>query len=177
MNKVILLDTLKEFTEQAIKDLIMPVMRQKNDTNEEAAPRPARVYKMSLPDMKLKDKKAPYIIHQIITGKDEQLAGEREQAETLVRTVFAVYSPDEQEGGLMLLNLMERLRIALLQRRVIGGQFALDMQAGIESLIYPDNTPPFYAGEMVSRWRLPGIERQYKLDLYQKAMGGEKVGK
>ena len=30
MNKVILLDTLKEFTEQAIKDLIMPVMRQKN---------------------------------------------------------------------------------------------------------------------------------------------------
>ena len=49
MNKVILLDTLKEFTEQAIKDLIMPVMRQKNDTNEEAAPRPARVYKMRYP--------------------------------------------------------------------------------------------------------------------------------
>ena len=160
MNKVILLDTLKEFTEQAIKDLIMPVMRQKNDTNEEAAPRPARVYKMSLPDMKLKDKKAPYIIHQIITGKDEQLTGEREQAETLVRTVFAVYSPDEQEGGLALLNLMERMRIALMQQVVIGKQFKLDLSAGLETLVYPDDTAPYYIGEVVSTWELPGITRK-----------------
>ena len=62
----------------------------------------------------------------------------------------------------MLLNLMERLRIALLQKRVVGGQFALDMQAGIESLIYPDNTPPFYLGEMMSRWWLPAIKRELK---------------
>lgn len=162
MNKVILLDTLHNFTEQAIKDLIMPVMRQKNDTDQTAAARPARVYRMSLPDMKAREKKAPYIIHQIITGKDEQPAGEREQASALVRTVFAVYNPDEQEGGLMLLNLMERLRIALLQKRMVGGQFALDMEAGIESLIYPDNTPPFYLGEMVSRWYLPTIRRELK---------------
>ena len=175
MNKVILLEQLKEFTELAIKDLLMPVRPQENSPQE--PPRPARVHLINLPSGRGPTEQAPYVIHRIITGKDEQPAGEREQAGALVRTVFAVYSPDEQEGGLMLLNLMERLRIALLQRRVIGGQFALDMQAGIESLIYPDNTPPFYAGEMVSRWRLPGIERQYKLDLYQKAMGGEKVGK
>ena len=140
MNKVILLEQLKEFTELAIKDLLMPVRPQENSPQE--PPRPARVHLINLPSGRGPTEQAPYVIHRIITGKDEQPAGEREQAGALVRTVFAVYNPDEQEGGLMLLNLMERLRIALLQRRVLGGQFALDMQAGIESLIYPDNTPP-----------------------------------
>lgn len=160
MNKVILLEQLKEFTELAIKDLLMPVRPQENSPQE--PPRPARVHLINLPSGRGPTEQAPYVIHRIITGKDEQPAGEREQAETLVRTVFAVYNPDEQEGGLMLLNLMERLRIALLQRRVLGGQFALDMQAGIESLIYPDNNAPFYLGEMMSRWWLPAIKRELK---------------
>lgn len=38
----------------------------------------------------------------------------------MVRSIFAVYNDDEQEGGLMLLNLMERLRIRLLREVVIG---------------------------------------------------------
>lgn len=160
MNKVILLEQLKEFTELAIKDLLMPVRPQENSPQE--PPRPARVHLINLPSGRGPTEQAPYVIHRIITGKDEQPAGEREQAETLVRTVFAVYNPDEQEGGLMLLNLMERLRIALLQRRVLGGQFALDMQAGIESLIYPDNNAPFYLGEMISQWRLPAIKLEIK---------------
>ncbi len=162
MNKVILLETLKEFTERTVKDLIMPVCPQENCPNPPS--RTAGVFKMNLPDSRASSYQAPYVIHQIITGKDEQPAGEREQAATLVRSVFCVYNPDEQEGGLMLLNLMERLRIALLQKRVVGGQFALDMQAGIESLIYPDNdkTKPFYLGEMMSQWRLPAIKREIK---------------
>lgn len=60
----------------------------------------------------------------------------------------------------MLLNLMERFRIGLLKRVVIGGQFELDLQAGMESLIYPEDTAPYYAGEMVSIWKLPPIKRE-----------------
>lgn len=160
MDKVVLLDRLKEFTEQVTADLIMPVRPQESCPNPSG--RAAGVFKMNLPDSRNPSYQAPYIIHQIITGKDEQPAGEREKAGALVRTVFAVYNPDEQEGGLMLLNLMERLRIALLRERVIGGQFVLDMQTGIESLLYPDNTPPFYLGEMISRWQLPAIRREIK---------------
>lgn len=160
MNKVVLLEQLKEFSEQVIKDLLMPVCQQENQPQE--PDRPAVVHIMNLSSGRGAVNQAPYIIHRIITGKDEQPAGEREQAGALVRTVFAVYNPDEQEGGLMLLNLMERLRIALLQKRVVGGQFALDMQAGIESLIYPDNNAPFYLGEMMSRWWLPAIKRELK---------------
>ena len=67
---------------------------------------------------------------------------------------------DEQEGGLALLNLMERLRIALLEQRSIGKQFRLDLEAGLESLVYPEDTAPYYAGEMISVWKLPVIERK-----------------
>ena len=60
----------------------------------------------------------------------------------------------------MLLNLMERLRIALLERVVIGQQCTLDLQAGLETLVYPDDTAPYFAGEMVSTWKLPAVQRK-----------------
>lgn len=158
MDKVILLEELASFTTNAVKDLVMPTKPQKGDT--EQGYRTADVYKMRLPDSNSAQKKAPYIIHQIITGKDGQLQGQREESTTVVRSIFCVYNEDEQEGALMLLNLMERLRIKLLRERVIGQQFSLAMEPGIECLIYPDDTAPFYAGEMVTNWQLPSVERE-----------------
>ena len=78
--------------------------------------------------------------------------------------VTPFYCDDEEEGGLMLLALMERLRIALLQQVVIGSQFALNTQAGLETMCYPDDTAPYFSGEMVSTWRLPGIQREVRYD-------------
>lgn len=160
LNKNILLDCLQEFTQEAVKDLLLPVSRQKEDGDRELSARPAAVYLMRLPDSKAAKKKAPYILHQVITGRDKQQPGKQAEANALVRTVFCVYDADEQEGGLQLLNLMERLRIALLQQQVIGGQFQLDLAEGLETANYPDDTAPYYLGEMISVWRLPGIQRQ-----------------
>lgn len=158
MNKVILLDRLKAFTEEATADIILPTHPQKGDSGSQY--RAADVYRMRLPDSRAATKKAPYILHQIITGKDAQPSGQRSTASATVRTIFCVYSNDEQEGGLRLLNLMERLRIALLERVVIGQQFTLDLQAGLETLVYPDDTAPYFAGEMVSTWKLPAVQRK-----------------
>ena len=44
---------------------------------------------------------------------------------------------NKQEGGLALLNLMERLRIALLEKGAIGGQFILDRTAGLRKVLLP----------------------------------------
>lgn len=161
MNKVILLDQLKAFTEEAMADIILPTHSQKGDTGSQY--RAANVYRMRLPDSRAATKKAPYILHQIITGKDAQPSGQRPNSSTTVRTIFCVYCHDEQEGGLMLLLIMERLRIALLERVVIGQQFTLDLEAGLETLVYPDDTAPYFAGEMVSTWKLPAVKR--KVDL------------
>jgi len=155
MTAVILLEQLKAFTEEATKDLIMPTKMQKGDT--EQAYRAAEVHKMRLPDSGSATKKAPYIIHQVITGKDTT------ESQTKVRSIFCVYNENEEEGGLMLLNLVERMRIALLKAGTVGNQFTLDINAGLERLIYPDDTAPFYAGEMISTWKMPTVKREVVL--------------
>ena len=104
--------------------------------------------------------KAPYIIHQVVTTNDLQPQGERIHATAKLRTVFCVYSPNEEEGSLMLLNLMERLRIALLKQVVIGHQFTLDTTVGLERLMYLDDTAPYYIGEMATEWILPPVQRE-----------------
>ncbi len=161
MTKSILLERLVNFSKEATKDLIMPVRMQEHDTKQQH--RAADNYKMRLPDSSAAQKKAPYIIHQIVTGKDQQRHGDKAKSGTVVRSVFCVYNEDEQEGALMLLNLMERLRISLLKTVVIGNQFELDLDAGLETMIYPDDTAPYYAGEMISTWKLPAVEREVML--------------
>lgn len=160
MNRIILLEQLRVFTKNATGDIIMPVRMQKGDTDQES--RAADVHLMRLPDSGAAQKKAPYIIHQSITGKDIQPEGENVTSSAVVRSIFCVYNDNEEDGALMLLNLMERLRIHLLKQVVIGDQFQLDLKAGLESVTYPDDTAPYYAGEMISTWILPAIQREVR---------------
>lgn len=60
----------------------------------------------------------------------------------------------------MLLNLMERLRIYLLKKVVIGKKYQLDLESGLETLIYPGDSAPYYVGEMISTWEMPPVERE-----------------
>jgi hypothetical protein len=161
MTKIILLDRLAEFTAEHTKDIILPVRRQKDDYAD-PEPRAAAVYKMRLIKEEAAQKAAPYIIHQIITGKDAKPEGERQNGCVVVRSIFCVYSDDAQEGSLLLLNLMERLRIAVLKQIVLGKQFQLSLHGddGLDTLIYPDDTAPYFAGEMMSTWLLPSVERE-----------------
>lgn len=160
MNRAIFLEKLKRFTLDATRDLLLPVRVQ--SAEETPSERPAEVHLMRLPDSEAAKKKAPYIIHQIITGKDVQKPGEQAACTTEIRSIFCVYCPDEEEGGMLLLNLMERLRIALLRQAVLDQRYQLDLEAGLEIILYPDDSAPYYAGEMASRWRLPGMEREVR---------------
>lgn len=65
MTRTILLKRLRAFTEEVTADLIMPTRLQKGDT--EQIFRPAKVYLMRLPDGTSATKKAPYVLHQVIT--------------------------------------------------------------------------------------------------------------
>lgn len=163
MTKVVLLDRLKEETEQATCNLLMPVCQQKED-KEPPPNRAATVYRMRLPNSNASKKKAPYIIHQVVTSKDQKPAGAEDESHCMIRSVFCVYDPDnEEEGSMRLLNLMERVRIHLLQKVVIGDQFELDKETGLECLVYQEDTAPYFAGEMITVWKLPVIEREVKM--------------
>lgn len=158
MDKLVLLKALCAFTEDATKELIMPVKLQKQDSEQQF--RAAAVYPMRLPDSTSAQKKAPYIIHQLLNADDSQQSGRTAQSVAVVRSIFCVYNDDEMEGALMLLNLMERVRIPLLEKRIVGKQFYLNLEdTGLEQLIYPDDTAPFFAGEMITKWNIPAVQR------------------
>lgn len=158
MTKQDLLNSLCGFTREAVKDLLLQVEMQEDD-EAQPTPRAPDVYQMGLPDFADAEKKAPFIIHQIITANDAW-PGEFVEpvSKAVVRTVFGIYYPDSQEGPLALLGLIERVRLALWRQRVVGEQFILDMKAGTDYLIYDNQLPPFYAGEMVSTWLLPSVK-------------------
>jgi len=162
MTKVELLDALTEWTRDVIKDLLLPVRVQKE--GESPSERPAEVYRQRLPDSKQPAKKAPYIIHSTVNGTHRQRRGEEVTSTVTVRSVFCVYCEDEQEGSLMLLNLMERIRIALLKDPIIRNQFLCVLteedDGGIEDLVYPDDTAPYYMGEMLTVWDMPKVKRE-----------------
>lgn len=159
MTNIILLEQLKEFMEDSVHDLILPVAMQKED-KEPPEPRAAEVYSMRLPDGKSYKKKAPYIINQVITNRNGISPDGRPCTVTEVRSVFCVYNGDEQAGGLALLELMDRIRIALLKQVVIGKQFRLDTEDSPEYLIYTDDTAPYYGGEMMTTWYMPVVKRE-----------------
>jgi len=169
--KVGLLYALKDFTTQTVKGLPMPVKRQKQDERE-PQPRPAAVYLAHLSDMTSFEKKAPFILHQTVTSNDaleniNKGTGLQTRLElksiAVIRSVFCIYHPDEQEGGLALLNLMEEMRIALLMYPLLKNVFELDLKEGISQMVYPETgergTAPFYLGEMVTTWKLPPVKR------------------
>ena len=159
MDRVRLLEALKAYTVEATKYLLLPVRVQSD--SELPAMRPPAVYCMRLPDSKSAMKKTPYILHQAVTSRDQQDRGEPLESSAVIRTIFAVYSDDEQEGGLHLLNVMERFRIPLLRDPwIANGQFELDLQDGVESMIYPDDTAPYFVGEMMTTWRMPPVKRE-----------------
>lgn len=195
MTRAVLLKCLGEFTEAVLENLLLPVPPPRyiqcadlpadaddifdDGLDEEAAAeelkqqetyRPIKVFLTGLPKGSSYMRDAPYILHQILKSLDLQEPGKQSVTEIIVRTTFCVYHEDGQEGGLSLLNVMERLRIALLRRRVIGKQFKLNLSAGLETLVYPDTGPPpegtapYYLGEMLTTWNAPIIEREVHYD-------------
>ena len=161
LSKTSLLEALKERTAEATSELLLPTQIQKGDTD--GLERAASVYIGRLPDTKSSTKKAPYILHQMVNSASKQKPGEQLQSKAVVRSIFCVFCEDEQEGTLMLINLMERLRISLLRNPLIGDdQFECDYEEGLEDLVYPDDTYPYYLGEMISTWNLPPIKREVR---------------
>ena len=68
------------------------------------------------------------------------------------------WAEDESEGAMCVLNLLTRIRVALLKDGVVGGQFVL--KSPLEMIVYPDSTAPYYLGEMMTKWTMPIIESE-----------------
>ncbi len=167
-----LLQELKKFIEEKTKDLILQVRPvnnkvipkpsgESNKTEEQPQTRAAEVYLMRLPSKDAETNRIPYVLLQFLTGIDDQKAGEPPDSECKVRIVVATYSEDGSVGAMDCLNVITRIRIALLKAGVIGGKFFV--RKPLEYLVYPDDTEKYYLGEMITTWGIPTIQREVNL--------------
>lgn len=156
MTPLELLDALKAFIEENTKDILLPVRVDRK--SGEAKERPAEVYKMRLPTKDAETKRIPYVLLQYIKSTDTQTAGQPPESSCMVRIVAATYSEDGEEGAMCVLNLLTRIRVALLRDGVIAERFML--KPPVEMIVYPDSTPPYYLGEMMTEWRMPIVESE-----------------
>lgn len=156
MTPLELLDTLKVFIEKETKDILLPVRvdRKSGEQKERAA----EVHKMRLPDKDAQTQRIPYILLQFLKSTDSQESGDHPESTCMVRIVAATYSENGEEGALGVLNLLTRIRIAILKDGVIADRFLLIPP--LELIVYPDNTPPYYLGEMMTSWKMPPIESE-----------------
>lgn len=156
MTPLDLMDALKAYIEKQIKDIILPV---KVDPNSgKAKERAAEVYKMRLPAKTAQTERIPYVLVQYLKSKDTQSSTGQVQSICTIRIIAATYSRDEQEGSLCVANLLTRIKMALLRDRIIAERFLLE--PNLETIIYPDDTGPYYLGEMMTEWKIPIMERE-----------------
>ena len=157
MTPIILLDRLEEFVKEVTKDIRLQV-KFRNINPEEEKERTANVYKMRLPKKEDQVQQIPYILLQILNGKDDKKEKEPEESICTVRIVVATYSEDAGQGAYDVLNVILRIRSELEKAGIIGGQFVL--QKPLEYIVYPDSTEPYYLGEMITNWSIPTIKRE-----------------
>ncbi len=153
-----LLNSLKELCEDAVKNMVLPTAVQKGDTKVEK--RPPEIYKMRLTDSKSYKKFAPYEIIQLVNTNHVQKPRDAPRYFATVRFIFCVTCEDEQEGSMMLLDFMETVHARLLNDVRVGKLFLLNVNEPLEMLVYTEDSAPFYGGEMVGTFVLPGIERE-----------------
>lgn len=156
MTPTILLDDLKKFIKENTKDILLEVRTRTGTATEKE--RAAKVYTMGLSQKDDTTQQIPYILLKIVTGVDDKKEGEPQESICTIRMVIVTYSQDGQRGPLQLLNLIERIRERLEKETIIGGRFVL--QRPFEYLIYQDTDPPYYIGEIMTRWSIPTIERE-----------------
>lgn len=157
MTPVILLECLKDFVEDTTKNMKLQARVRGNNPEEQKEKRP-EVFLMRLPNREAKQTRVPYILLQLLTGKDDQQERQPPESTAQIRVVACTYSEDESTGAMDVMNVIMRLRSELQKAGIIGERFVL--QHPLEYLIYPDDTAPYFFGEMILNFSIPTIKRE-----------------
>lgn len=150
-----LLDALKDFIEEELKDYRLPV-KQEGWENQPLY-RPADVAEMVMPDPDEDRERVPYVELQLLNGKDDWGESAKMKSTVSVRVIITLYNKDKFEGRMQILYIVQTLRRALLRKGVVGGCF--ELKSPLEYLVYPDDSEWYHMGEMATIWSIPGVER------------------
>lgn len=122
--------------------------------------RPPDVYLMNMPERADYLSRVPYLLIQFLSSKDKYDKEDRDrQATADIRILIATYNRDGQDGGMQVLEIVERIRIHLLSGMLLDGNYMLTMPFDTE--VYPDDTGNYFLGEINMTWSLPNVERAH----------------
>lgn len=113
MIPVLLLDELCQFLTETIKNYELDTFQSTN--------RAPAVYCEALPLNTTSSQDEPYILVRLKGGEDQT-----GQSKATVTLDFCVYSENVQQGPFQLLNVMERVRQALFQKRVLAKKYRIE---------------------------------------------------
>lgn len=143
------------------EDFALPIYPEEAPADRKPAAeegRPPNVFLMNTPDRNDMISRIPYLLIQFLTGKDRKNADTGDEESTAnIRILIATYNDDGEDGGMQVLEIIERIRIMLQKGRLLDQQYMLQMPFDYE--VYPDDTGVYYLGEINTVWSLPLIER------------------
>ncbi|MCE4044560.1 hypothetical protein LXM56_10520 [Lysinibacillus fusiformis] len=146
-----LIDDLVDFLNEALKEMRLPT----KDENIEKAP---TVYDGYLPPKKNPSRRGedteqedyPYVIVRYLGEEDEQY---KENVVTL-RLLIGTFSKNEQHGWRDTLNVMNRIKISLGKKQVIG---AASLTGKIGMALFEEHPKPMWHGVMEVQFNLPQV--------------------
>lgn len=131
--------------------------REERETEEDKK-RPPAVYLMNLPERSDYLSRIPYILIQLLSSKDKYNEDQKDRQSTAdIRVLIAVYCQDGEDGGLQVLEIIERIRIHLQSGMLLDKNYMLQMP--FDSTVYSDDTGNYFLGEINMTWSVPIVER------------------
>lgn len=154
---ITLIDNLVEFLNETLKEMRLPT---KDETIEKAP----TAYDGYLPSKKNASRRGeetehddyPFVIVRYLGEEDEQY---KENVTTL-RLVVGTYSKDEQHGWRDTLNVMNKIKISLGKKRVIG---AASITGTISMALFEEQMKPMWHGVMEVQFNLPQVAWEWSV--------------
>lgn len=151
MLNIDLIDKLVAFLNEELKEMRLST----KDENIEKAP---TVYDGYLPPKATSSRRGddteqedyPFVIVRYLDEDDELY---KENVATF-RLVVGTYSKDEQRGWRDTLNVMNRIKITLMKKRVIG---AAALTGKIITSLFEEQSKPMWHGAMLVQFNLPQV--------------------
>ncbi|MCD8355866.1 MAG: hypothetical protein LUE11_04765 [Clostridia bacterium] len=157
-----LLEALKQFIEDDLKELILKVPPEYEDAedlprNQAVKERPIIVYKQRTP-IRGEEPLEPYIQLVIANGKDDRTNDGSDENTINVRMGIVIYDEKPDEGALTLMHIVEKLRFDLQSRGQVGDRFIL--KKPFEFLFYEEETENYHIAEISTVWQVPAVQQQ-----------------
>lgn len=154
-----LLDALEAAVKAELGTMQLPVKQEGWD--DQPLSRDVEIFKQKVPPVTDVEQKIPYILLQIVNGVDDVDSNGKNENTVSVRMVITIYDEDPDQGRLAAQNIVERLRVGLQRRGVIGKRFELTKP--FEYAFYVDDTAlynPYHQAEIMTKWKIPPVKRQ-----------------